>query len=95
MNKPTVAALQPIRVDLKAGKTYFFCTCGRSAKQPFCDGSHEGTTFEPKPFVAEKDGNAFLCQCKQTSNPPFCDGSHSKIPADQVGKEFSLEEMGS
>jgi len=94
MNKPTVAASQPICVDLKAGEKYFFCSCGKSAEQPFCDGSHVGTAFEPQPFVAEKDGEAYLCQCKQTANPPFCDGSHSKIPADQVGKEFSLEEAG-
>ncbi len=91
MNKPTVANNQPIPVELEAGKTYYFCTCGKSASQPFCDGAHKGTGFTPKAFTAEADGQAYLCQCKQTANAPFCDGAHAKIPADQVGKEFSLE----
>ncbi|MDB4657966.1 CDGSH iron-sulfur domain-containing protein, partial [Verrucomicrobiales bacterium] len=66
----------------------------KSANQPFCDGSHKGTNFAPKSFVAEEDGEAYLCQCKQTANAPFCDGKHAKIPADQVGKEFALETSG-
>ena len=91
---PTVANNKPIPVDLKAGEEYYFCTCGKSANQPFCDGSHKGTSFAPKPFVAEETGQAYLCQCKQSSNVPFCDGTHTKIPADQVGKEFALESSG-
>jgi CDGSH-type Zn-finger protein len=87
MDKPIVAQNSPIAVELEAGKKYYFCTCGMSSNQPFCDGSHKGTAFSPKPFTAEKDGKAHLCQCKQTGNAPFCDGSHSKIPDDQVGKE--------
>ena len=90
MDKPIVAANQPIPVDLKAGKTYYFCTCGKSANQPFCDGSHTGTNFNPKPFTAEADGEAYLCRCKNTANPPFCDGSHTKISDDQVGKNFAI-----
>lgn len=66
----------PIKVDLKEGGTYAYCTCGLSAKQPFCDGSHSGTEFRPKIFKAEKDGPHFLCACKTTGNAPFCDGSH-------------------
>ena len=89
--KPTVANNKPIPVDLKAGEEYYFCSCGKSANQPFCDGSHKGTSFTPKPFTAEEDGEAYLCQCKQTGNAPFCDGTHAKVPADQVGKEFALE----
>ncbi len=95
MNPPTVADNKPIPVDLKAGEEYYFCTCGRSANQPFCDGSHKGTAFTPSPFVASEDGEAYLCQCKQTANPPFCDGSHAKIPSDQVGKEFRLPQTAS
>ncbi|MCF6311548.1 MAG: glutamate synthase-related protein [Verrucomicrobiales bacterium] len=91
MNKPTVADNKPIPVELKAGEEYYFCTCGKSAQQPFCDGSHKGTDFVPESFVAEEDGESYLCQCKQTANAPFCDGKHTKIPADQVGKEFILE----
>jgi CDGSH-type Zn-finger protein len=86
MSKPTVADNKPIPVELTAGEKYFFCTCGKSSNQPFCDGSHKGTEFAPKAFVAEKDGKAFLCQCKQTANAPFCDGSHSSIPDEQVGE---------
>ncbi|MFT4546162.1 MAG: CDGSH-type Zn-finger protein [Verrucomicrobiales bacterium] len=86
MSKPTVADNKPIPVELTAGEKYFFCACGKSSNQPFCDGSHKGTGFGPKAFVAEKDGKAFLCQCKQTANAPFCDGSHSSIPDEQVGE---------
>lgn len=88
--KPVVAYNNPIAVDLEAGKKYHFCRCGRSANQPFCDGSHKGTGFTPLGFTAEKDGEAYLCRCKQTGNAPFCDGSHKKVPADMIGKEFSL-----
>jgi glutamate synthase domain-containing protein 2/CDGSH-type Zn-finger protein len=90
--KPVVALNAPIAVDLEAGKEYYFCRCGRSNNQPFCDGSHRGTGFTPLRFVAEKQGEAYLCRCKQTHNAPFCDGSHKKVPASMVGKEFSLDE---
>lgn len=66
----------PERVELVAGETYAYCTCGASANQPFCDGSHGGTEFRPQIFKAEKDGPHFLCACKSTGNAPFCDGSH-------------------
>ena len=66
------AAKEPVVVELEAGKEYWWCACGRSASQPFCDGSHEGTGIEPK------SGKAWLCQCKRTANPPYCDGSHNK-----------------
>lgn len=79
MSEPTIAAKTPAKVTLEEGKKYFFCTCGNSANQPFCDGAHKGSDFAPKMFVAEKDGDAFLCQCKHTGNAPFCDGSHSKL----------------
>ena len=81
MSDPKIAAREPIAVELEAGKTYYFCTCGESASQPFCDGSHSGTEFQPRAFTAEKGGKAFLCQCKRTGNAPFCDGAHSKLPA--------------
>ncbi len=81
MSEPTIAARNPIGVELEAGKQYFFCTCGNSKNQPFCDGSHSGSDFAPKAFTADKDGKAFLCQCKHTGNAPFCDGTHSRLPA--------------
>ena len=77
--EPNIAAKAPVKVELEAGKKYFFCTCGKSDGQPFCDGSHKGTSFAPQAFVAEKDGPAFLCQCKHTGNAPFCDGSHKEV----------------
>ncbi|NVK32127.1 MAG: CDGSH iron-sulfur domain-containing protein [Gammaproteobacteria bacterium] len=86
MTDPVVADNKPKRVELKAGEQYHFCTCGRSGNQPFCDGSHVGTTFKPKAFTAESSGEAFLCACKQTQNAPFCDGSHTSVSADEVGK---------
>ncbi len=79
MNEPAIAAKNPIKVTLEVGKHYFFCTCGKSAQQPFCDGSHKGSGFAPQRFTAEKSGDAWLCQCKHTANPPFCDGSHKRL----------------
>ena len=75
-----IAAKCPVKVDLEAGKDYWYCTCGHSAAQPFCDGAHKGKEFSPMKFTAEKSGPAWLCQCKQTANPPFCDGTHKTIP---------------
>lgn len=67
---------EPITVELEEGKTYFWCKCKLSKKQPFCDGSHKGTDFSPIKFVAQKSGSFSLCMCKKTMNAPFCDGSH-------------------
>lgn len=66
----------PFRTPLTAGKTIFWCTCGLSQKQPYCDGSHRGTSFQPMPYKAEQDMTVALCGCKQTKQPPFCDGAH-------------------
>ena len=87
MSKAIVAANVPTPVELEAGKTYFFCTCGLSSGQPFCDGSHRGSGLTPEPFTADEDRTAYLCQCKTTGNSPFCDGSHKSIEDDQVGSE--------
>ena len=72
-----VAQLSPYQVDLEEGKTYRWCRCGRSKKQPFCDDSHEGTGIEPLQMVAEKSETVMLCGCKETDSPPFCDGTHN------------------
>jgi CDGSH-type Zn-finger protein len=79
MTEPVVAQKEPYAVELKAGKSYAWCACGRSDNQPFCDGSHKGTSLQPVTFKAEKDGKAFLCGCKATDNQPFCDGSHKAL----------------
>lgn len=87
MKLPVIADNKPVGVELEKGKEYYFCACGRSKSQPFCDGSHAGTSFSPKAFVAEEDGKAYLCQCKHTANAPFCDGTHKQFSKDQVGQE--------
>ena len=79
MSKGAVAGNSPIKIDVEAGKTYYWCSCGKSANQPFCDGSHKGSEFSPMPWTAETDGAKFFCACKQTNNAPFCDGSHAKL----------------
>ena len=86
MSKPIVADNKPKRVSLNKGEEYYFCTCGRSNNQPFCDGSHAGTEFKPKAFTAEQDGDAFLCTCKHSANAPFCDGKHKQFTAEQIGQ---------
>lgn len=79
MAAPTIAGKQPIPVELEAGKTYAWCSCGNSSNQPFCDGSHKGSEFEPKVFKAEESKTAYMCTCKHTSNPGMCDGSHKQL----------------
>ncbi len=69
---------KPYAVDVEAGETYYWCACGRSKNQPYCDGSHKDTGFKPTAFTAEKTEKAYLCGCKKTANAPFCDGTHSK-----------------
>ncbi len=86
MDKPIVAYNTPAKVRLTAGQEYHFCTCGRSSDQPFCDGSHAGTSFSPKAFTVQEDGEEWLCRCKHTANAPFCDGSHKRFDDEQVGR---------
>ncbi|MDX8388034.1 MAG: CDGSH iron-sulfur domain-containing protein [Ghiorsea sp.] len=78
MTEPTVAAKVPAVLELEPG-TYYYCQCGKSANQPFCDGSHAGTDFEPMPFEITEKKKVALCQCKHTGNAPFCDGTHKKL----------------
>jgi len=80
MADPVVARPKPCLVTLKGGRTYFWCSCGRSANQPFCDGSHKGTGLEPRKVVLAADEEVLLCGCKQTKTPPFCDGAHTNLP---------------
>lgn len=87
MSQPVIADNKPQKVRLEKGKEYAWCVCGRSDDQPFCDGSHQGTGFSPKVFVAEADDDAVLCQCKQTGDAPFCDGTHQHFGKELVGKE--------
>ena len=83
MAKSVIAGRKPAGVQLESGKSYYWCACGRSKNQPFCDGSHKGTGIEPRRFKADRDGEAFLCMCKQTGNPPYCDGTHASLPEEE------------
>lgn len=77
--EPIIAQKSPYQVDLKEGETYYYCRCGRSQTQPFCDGSHEGTGIEPLEFVAPSTGTFNLCGCKATDDEPWCDGTHNMV----------------
>ena len=79
MADPTIAQKSPIPVEVVEGKTYFWCACGRSAKQPFCDGSHKETEFTPLAWKADESARRFFCCCKMSGNKPFCDGTHAKL----------------
>lgn len=79
MTERVVAAKAPTGVDVEAGKTYWWCRCGRSARQPFCDGSHKGTDLAPLKYDAVQDGKVWFCCCKQTAREPLCDGSHKRL----------------
>ncbi|MBL4848582.1 MAG: CDGSH iron-sulfur domain-containing protein [Planctomycetes bacterium] len=87
MAKAHIADRKPIKVQLEAGEHYW-CACGRSANQPFCDGAHRGTGITPQAFTVAAAEEGFLCLCKQTKNPPFCDGSHARLPADVTELEL-------
>ncbi|XP_064380759.1 CDGSH iron-sulfur domain-containing protein 3, mitochondrial [Dromaius novaehollandiae] len=80
--EPVAAAEEPFAVELKAGRTYAWCACGHSKKQPFCDGAHKRAApgVTPLRFTPDADGRARLCGCKRTRSPPFCDGSHRRDP---------------
>jgi CDGSH-type Zn-finger protein len=79
--QPTIGGTSPIPVDVEAGKDYYWCSCGKSAKQPFCDGSHKGSEFSPLKFTAPETKKAYFCTCKQTGATPLCDGSHKNLAA--------------
>lgn len=79
MSQAEIAAKSPCAVDVEKGKDYWWCSCGRSASQPFCNGAHKGSDFTPMKFTASESKTVYLCACKQTKNAPFCDGSHKSL----------------
>jgi len=76
---PIAAQKSPYGRTLDAGKQYWWCACGRSKNQPFCDGSHKAVGLAPVGFKVEKSGEYWLCGCKSTGNKPFCDGTHNRV----------------
>ncbi len=79
MTEPVVAQKAPFPVEVEEGKTYFWCACGRSASQPFCDGSHKDTGITPMKYTAEASKKLFFCGCKATDKAPLCDGTHNGL----------------
>jgi CDGSH-type Zn-finger protein len=77
--EPKIAQKAPYVVELEAGKDYYWCACGQSKNQPFCDGSHRSTEFVPLSFKVDATGPKYLCGCKKSNNPPFCDGTHRTL----------------
>jgi CDGSH-type Zn-finger protein len=76
MTNVTRASDTPYPVEVESGKSYFWCACGKSAQQPFCDGSHKGSDIAPVKYVATQSKKVFFCGCKATASQPLCDGSH-------------------
>ena len=79
MSTPDIPQKTPLPVDVEEGRKYFWCSCGRSDRQPFCDGSHQGTEFLPQTYVAETTRTLYFCACKHTHGAPLCDGSHNAL----------------
>jgi CDGSH-type Zn-finger protein len=86
----TCAKQGPCKVDVEAGKDYYWCSCGKSKNQPFCDGSHKGTDFKPEKYTATESKAVYFCGCKQSLKGALCDGSHKKLPAGSEGKELPV-----
>ena len=80
MTEPDIGGRKPIAIEVEAGKSYWWCACGRSQTQPFCDGSHKVTSLTPVEFKVEKSEKVFFCTCKRSGKKPLCDGSHKKLP---------------
>lgn len=79
MSEPVIAQVGPFAVDVEKGRKYFWCACGRSRNQPYCDGSHQGSGINPVAFTADETETVYLCGCKKTDESPYCDGTHASL----------------
>jgi CDGSH-type Zn-finger protein len=79
MSAPHIPQKSPLPVLVEAGKTYYWCSCGHSKSQPFCDGAHKGSAFAPVPYKAEANGTIYFCACKHSKKGALCDGSHKAL----------------
>lgn len=79
MSSPEIPNKKPYPVEVVAGKTYYWCACGKSANQPFCDGAHKGSEFSPLAYKADNDGTVYFCGCKHGKSGALCDGSHKAL----------------
>ena len=77
--KPVMTQKAPYAVDVEAGKSYYWCSCGKSSTQPLCDGKHKGSSFAPKEYKATTTGKVYFCGCRQSKSPQLCDGTHKGI----------------
>ena len=79
MTEPVIAQKAPFQVNVTEGESYWWCACGLSKKQPFCNGAHKGTEFKPLEYKANRSKDVYFCGCKRSANKPLCDGSHSAV----------------
>ena len=79
MSDPVIAQKSPYAVEVEAGKSYWWCSCGKSKSQPFCDGSHQGSEFSPVEYQAKESGTVYFCGCKHSKTGALCDGSHTSL----------------
>jgi CDGSH iron-sulfur domain-containing protein 3 len=79
MSEPIITQKAPYEVDVKEGESYWWCACGRSKNQPFCDGSHKGTGMSPVEYKAKRAKPTYFCGCRRSANQPLCDGAHNNL----------------
>lgn len=79
MADPVMAQKSPFAVEVQEGRSYWWCACGMSKRQPFCDGSHKGSAFSPIEYKAAASRTVYFCGCKRTGKSPLCDGAHNRI----------------